>query len=523
MRISHQFKDYCTERDISDSAPLSFFIPNKIGGMLFLDAKNDEMQYYAKIGGTVFKIIDNINSEGKITAVKNRLHTLEIDRNDKKTEVFVPYFTNSMLIKSQQPMQINLDMKETEGKIQRKCTVTEKGGRILVKSEKPNGKGAVFMAIQGENLKYDHDKKKNVSSVYIYSPRISMSVSDNEEHAIKSADHMFSTEQEIRKVQDKYLDHSKQFKSPEHAIAYSCVLNGTDGIFSQQNSEEPTVETEGFFSNASRTHKTIAAASVFMEGEFQSAKQALLGEVKKHLLIEDFDMAEAAWSTILFGRFLNNLCKAGQMKEYFSSNEIKDLAESIHKLAFMIRKEHKGNQQSYTSIDNHALVLSVNDLAYALTKSGVHIENDPALRDLLRNSLKQKQTSSINSDIGEIFMTAYIYPALMQNEEWKKCFDGILTNGLKYDSDNISLGAIDLEPFGMSCISATVLHRMDAEHYKDHISGIVDESVERTLYNGLVGRPTRNGKEAAGNKKGIIQDTHLLNNAFFLEMLRECA
>jgi hypothetical protein len=120
-------------------------------------------------------------------------------------------------------------------------------------------------------------------------------------------------------------------------------------------------------------------------------------------------------------------------------------------------------------------------------------------------------------------MTAYIYPALMQNEEWKKCFDSIMTDGLKYDSDNISLGAIDLEPFGMSCVSATVLHRLDAEHYKDHINSVIDESVDRTLYGGLVGRPTTNGKEAAGNKKGIIQDTHLLNNAFFLEMLRECA
>jgi hypothetical protein len=528
MRISHQFRHYRAERDIP--IPPSFFISNKIGGMLFFDSKKDEIQYYSKVGGSLFKIIDDISVDGKITAIHNQMHTISISRGDKRSEIFVPYFSNSLQIKNdtKHPIQVKLDIRNVSSKGARQYEVKENEGRLIICSEGKDD--TIYMAIEGDSLKYDHnakDKKKPLA-LYLLSQKISISVSDNEDEAIKMAAHLQTSEQDIKRVQENYLGFEKDFKDHDKAIAYSCVLNATDGMFSQDTHGTEAIDMSDHFSNAGKLHKTMAAHAVLMEGELHMAKSVLLSEIHRHITTSDsINILEAAWSCVLFGKFLNSLCKTKQLYDYFSPEDIKSVALDVSALAAMIQSAHDGND---ANIELNALLLSVYDLVHVLTKSGRHTENAKQIKIrtalALQNKINAQESSLTAYDASSILLTAYIYPNLLPAGEWKGAIDklsGLLDfKAAAASRQRLDSGTFNIEHFGMSCITATVLNRTDPDGYKQKVDSILNDAVSHILYSGLIGRPTYSASDIKHpDKKGMISDEHLLNNVFFLEMMRE--
>ena len=180
-------------------------------------------------------------------------------------------------------------------------------------------------------------------------------------------------------------------------------------------------------------------------------------------------------------------------------------------------------------------MLSMYSLAFALTKDDNYLQAEQELRNktqkLIQESLDLIKNKGLDiHTVISIFMTAYVYPVLMGKDEWKECFDSVLDllhnnfNTLKSKLAEKKQTFLDLELFGLASMAATVLYRTDPEHYEQQINHLLKMNLEETLYKGVIGRPTSAFEYNMNPETGkVIQNTHLLNNALFLEMLRECA
>jgi hypothetical protein len=545
MRIKHQFKDQNAEREVEDTAQLGFFMSNKAGGLLFFDARKDKTQYYALVKGRVIKVIHDINAATKVAGINHKFHSIEITRQGEEHELFVPHYMNALLInsRSEEPIQLVLELKDMQKHGNREHSLSQKQGRIVIRSDQSGTEeGAVYTAIQGENIQYDYNKQLNKENGHsqivldIFAPKISVGVSHDENDAVMLANHLFLNEQKIKDIQESYLSISKRFKDPEAALAYACALNSTDHMFIHDTTKEAGTVTSPFFSSAKSPHTSIAMHALLLEGEFRIAKRALLSELQlqHQLLIEGKGrFEEVAWPLLLFGKLLNNICAKGKLYTYFTADELKDAAVKIAQIVSMVHEK----KEMRPGLEPQVLMLSMYDLAYALTKSESYIDAEKSLRRKAAESIREMLSGAksrgnvLREDAEAVFLAAYIYPILMGKDEWKCCFNTLLdvmhnTFGI-FQNKTVREGgsrSLKLELFGLKSLAAIVFSSLDPEHYEKHINEILRTSISEVLYKGIIGRPTSSFDDGADpEKEALVEDAHLLNNALFLEMLRGCA
>ncbi|MBW2972567.1 hypothetical protein KY359_06025 [Candidatus Woesearchaeota archaeon] len=552
MRLKHQLGDHKIEREVNPGVPVGFFISNKIGGMLFFDAKNDTTQYYARIAGNTIKVINDINIEGSIIGVANLFHSLEIEREQHRHELFAPYYTNGMIIRSRTegPLQVVMGAKDLATSSESsQHSVSERGGRVIIRSAHPSSQEGsyIYTAVQGEELRYDHDIKSGskVFNLGLFSPRIAIAMSDSEEEAIATANHIFNNEDKIRSMQEGYICPATRFSDPEAALAYACVLNATDHLFFPDEKKKNTLSPVPHFTDVSGPHMSIAAHALVTDGEFSIVKRTLLTELEqKHILARqgNSNFEDIAWPVMLFGRLLNRLCSENKLYSYFSRDEISTAAARIDAVTRILAQRYGDgvsvlNTEHGTRPESNALMISLYNLAYAFTRSHDHLESERALVDKTRGMIfsivadMRVKGSASNAEVNSLFLSAYIHPLLLSEKEWKDCFDTLL------ESIHHSFGTLhskiisgkndnplELEHFGIASLAALVLNRLDSERYESDINKILRNAISDVLYKGLIGRPTSAFDHGAGNEKStLVKNAHLLNNALFLEMLRECA
>lgn len=533
MKLRHQFKDKNIEREVNDSMPLGFFLSNKIGGMLFFDAKKDLTQYYARVNDSTLKVIHDINFESPVTALNHKFHSLAVSRKENTNELFVPHYMNALLLKLNErvPVEIVFDLKDIKQKRCMDHNVYEKQGRVVIRST--SGGSSLYTAIQGDRLFYESRKQGKMLCLNIMSPRIALAVSDNEDGAIIEANHLFENEHKIKGVQEKYISAAASFSSPEKSLAYACALNGMDCMLLFAKEENNAIIPVPVFSDVKGHHLCLAMHALLLEGEFGIAKKTLVDELEnQHVRLQKGhgSFEEAAWPVMMFGKLLNHLCAAEKLYSYFSPKEIQAIAEKIAKLTVILEC------QDQTKLESIALLLSIYNLVHALTKMGDYFDAEQELKAKTRNLLLKEILPGLSEkilsteDVASIFLTAYVYPVLLSKDEWKSCFDTVLEkmhnnfNTLNRKMLDNGQPSLDLELFGLASLASTVLSRTDSDHYKQQADALVKSTIADVLYKGIIGRPTSAFDHSIDpEREAIIRNTHVLNNALFLEMLRECA
>jgi len=300
------------------------------------------------------------------------------------------------------------------------------------------------------------------------------------------------------------------------------------------------------FSSVTSPHTAIAAHALLSEGEFGLVKRTLMRELKQQQRRAEKgkgSFEEIAWTMFLFGKMLNKLCSRSKLYTYFSAEDVKTVAEIISSLTETLRQTYfksglTVNTEHGNDLQSHALMLSIYNFAYALTKDPHYLRQEKDLREHTRDMLYDKVLKDDNpgqhlkkEDVRSLFLTAYIYPILLDEDEWKRCFDGLLERmhnsfqtlqNKMLSSDEQSL--LKLEFFGLTSMAATVLYRIDPEHYEEQINQLLRASVTEVLYKGVIGRPISSYEHDLDvDNPSMIENAHMLNNALFLEMLRECA
>lgn len=545
MKLKHHFKDHHIERDLHESIPLGFLLSNKTGGLMFFDAKKDRTQLYFRIGDTTLKIIDDIHAEGSIEEVGNRLQSLSVSRGEPKTEFFIPHYMNSLVITSEQGMPVNItfDVKGIDDRTRFGNHETyEKEGRLVVRSSSRKGR-AVYTAIQGSKLLCEAKTKKSALTINLMSPKTVLAVAENEAKAISEANHVMQNEQKIRSLQEKYVSSGTDFRDPETALAYACVLNGMDHMLLPDQTREDCVTPLPVLSHVTGHHISIAAHAMLLEGEFGIAKKTLLSEIDKQQNIMEKGSSTfetAAWPVVMAGKLMDRLCSRKKLYTYFSPEDVKSFADKVSRFTVLAEDKHTKHglvacKDGSRYIEDQALMLSVYNLAFALTKDDQYLESEKKLKSktqkLINEKLADMEQGKLDiHDAVSLFTAAYAYPPLMAKEEWTCAFDkllhsmhnnfGVFRRKLLKQEDAL----LNLELFSLTSMAATVLNRNDPERFEKQVNKLMRSNIKDALYHGIIGRPTSSFRHSVNpEKEAVIQDKHLLNNALFLEMIRECA
>jgi len=543
MKLTHQLKGWKTEKDLNEGAPLSLFLADKKGGILSLDSNTGKLSYSPKIGDS--RVTIEISTEGKVNEVKNQYHSLGLSTEDGNINAFLPVYMNSLSIESQgQPINISVKKEMTRtgsagtvGVDDVKCALNENGSGLNIEI------GDLHLTLLGAELNYQIVKSKSKLKrkskikpkrsekdsgimLNVSSKKLVLSLDSDKNLSLASAMHLYKNEEVIKEAQEGYLTPSKKFVDPEHALAYSTIVNATDNMFvSSQGSIMPIP----FFSEFTNLYPAIAAQSFLAEGEFGTAKDLLVKDMGRWTR-EKGSFMKKAWSNVVFGKMLNDLCQKDKLYSYFSQEDISDFKKLLVDSLNSTDKDHT----------DAALRLVSYRLAHALTKSEEYSEVENNLQKEVRDSydaLLERMGSSVtisDDDLKEAFLTPYLYPELFSNDAWRYNLDivmGKIGDFRRFrritkssQADKKVVNNISLELFGVMSMAATVLTKIDKLHFKTQIDNIMERNVQQVLYTGTVGLPNLSYDIGSFSEKGsLMKDAHLLNNALFLEMLRTCS
>ena len=135
-----------------------------------------------------------------------------------------------------------------------------------------------------------------------------------------------------------------------------------------------------------------------------------------------------------------------------------------------------------------------------------------------------------------IFLAYYVYPKLLDNEEWEKVFDISLTKlwldwgGLttipkdsplfcdNYSGEDTKSYHRGDSWFFVNNMAALSLLKVNKEKFKEHIEKIINASTTDMLYNGVIGRPSE--LSSASELKGEASIFQLWSAATYIELLR---
>ncbi|MFC1741731.1 hypothetical protein ACFL3V_04310 [Nanoarchaeota archaeon] len=532
MRITHQIKGMKIEKDVDSSAPLEMFFSNKQGSMLFYDVAKDSVGYYARVGCSVLKVIDDICFEGGLSGVVNRFHSLGISRKGGEYDLFVPHYMDAFMVTGlgKQPVELVFDVAKLGCGSVKDCSVTEKNGLVVLTFSRSEG-GAVSVVVIGDCMSYDSKKSKGQLLLHVLSPRFTVAVSDDEDGAVRQANHLLENSDRIMELQEGTLP-AKQLGADDASLAYACALNGIDNMF-LHGSSSVMKKRFPFFSDLSGLHAILATNAFLSDGEFRMVKQTLdneFHEISSRLTEGKADVHEVAWPLYLLGKFMNRLCAHDKLYNYYSPEEIKGLSTRMVGMIGLI--EH--NSMVSDKIDTLALLASLYDLAYSLTKSEKYGSVSEGLRKrckdiLLDDVFRIRKTSASIDNVFSVFMTAYVCPNILTQSEWTECFDIVLDRfnhnfkSLRGKMPARGKSAVDIELFGLSSLAAIVLRRVDAKRYASVVGDVVRMNTSETLFKGLIGRPSSSYDLSVDPSNAFIGNRHLMNNVLFVELLRECA
>jgi glycogen debranching enzyme len=192
-------------------------------------------------------------------------------------------------------------------------------------------------------------------------------------------------------------------------------------------------------------------------------------------------------------------------------------------------------------IEIQALHLSMYALAFKLTKKQEYKKLEDSLREKTRKGFwdgnrladgRNDWTARPN-----VFITAYVYPELLSNDEWEKCFDNALKElwlpwgGLASISKNNPLfvefytGSNDRSYhrgdswFWVNNLAAIAMHRINRKKFSKYISEIAMASAEEILWHGAFGSHAEISSARKLESHGCLNQAW--SDAMFLELIRE--
>jgi len=538
--------------------------------------------------GKIYRIVEDISlaKENKAIEIKNEfwrhVRISKVDKEIIEESFFLPEKNRGLVyeITGNQNFNLFLDFKPIYNNLEQEGAYKiETVNKSTIVIECSNQKEKIFLAIKlskpkfierGEWIKRNYvlDKKRNSPpfeknvfwALEINASKMALGVGDTKRQAQKEASYVFNKtyglKKEKRQNVKKFIDFSR-VKNKETSMAYFASQNALrELIFEERGQKQISAGLPWFFDFWTRD------AFVSMKALFPKDENAfwkichycfnLIG--KNGLLpnkIGDLNQENADSAGWLFKR-------AGEAIENKKTNEIvvwkvkKYIKKTLESLLEFSNKTELatalGGGTWMDSIDRQGERLELQALRLYMLKLAYILTNDSSYK-ILEASLKFKAKESFwNGEIlfdspsdqtirPNIFLTAYIYPELLEQKEWQVCFDNAL-DALWLPWGGVS--TIDKRSpyfhehhtgeqnqsyhsgdswFYLNNLTAIVLKRNNPERYKAYIEKITEASSREILLMQAIGCHAELSSSSHLASEGCW--SHAWSAALFIELVNE--
>lgn len=549
MKISHFLtNDDKIEKQTQEG--VGFLLTNQKGDYisLFNQPTSRYQGWFVCWDNKLFRIIEGINLFGAAEPdqlINNFWQTFR--KRDNFTEsFFLPENHHSLIYEVSQPKEIELtlDIKESydNREFGHRYLISVEKDVILVEYRREN-EFAFYLAIKPDILSfqkindwiardYSLDQERNAPPFqrYVYRPfiikaqQLVFSLNSHKEEAIREAQFVFeemdSLKQLKREKTQELFPLVKRIEDKEMRIAYLCAAHSLQSLTVNSDRWGIYAGLPWFFQFWLRD-ESISLKGLSLISPKRAGKIALglLDHIREDGRIFD-GISESADGTGWLFRRLDDLIK----QEKLTRDEIEAVKQGLEKSVNRLLENHTRdglafNQPGETWMDSQersgfrieiqALRLLLYQMAFRLTNK----EKYSKLEEQLKEAVYQRLWDGRILADGEndftlrpnIFLAAYLYPNLLSNKEWLKCFENILAGlwldwgGLSTIDKNSSLFCQDHTGedarsyhngdawFYLNNLAGLVLYQLGGKKFVSLIDKILKASTQEILWKGVVG------------------------------------
>lgn len=599
MRALHFWKNLSIEKEVGDDT--GFLLANKKGGyasFCFPDISRYN-GFFVFDEDNMFKIIDEIrvSDSGKIAQLKNYFYCADVYFERCRQKFFIPSKTNTLAVELDGEKEIELffDMKKSfdnddKGRMydikvkDDTAVITYRKMKAGVEDYKicavVKAKGKIEKKDLWVKKDFPLDRKRNShpSEWYTYSclklkaDKFLVTAYVDMKRAEKESSDVFSSYGKMLES-DKKIVESFSFpkKAPlSTAFAYIACQNSVKGLVYDK---KMFAGFPWFFQFWSRD-SAVSSKALIDSGEYKLVKTILLeilfmldydGNMKARVgyytSSEDLNSADAlGWVCLRFSQLIGELDKKGTLRSYLSKKEEKELISKIEHAIFLVEKfktkdgiavnapnetwmdtDAGNDKRAGARIDIQALRLALYRLAFELTKKQEFRKSEEQLKEKTYKNFWNG--NYLNDGLNDptvrpnIFLAAYVYPDLLSNEDWAKCFSYALDKlwldwgGLSTIEKNNKLFCSEYTGednrsyhrgdswFWINNYAALVMSRLCSKDFKDKIEKITDASCEEILWKGMLACHAELSSAKELRSEGCW--SQLWSSASFIELVNE--
>ena len=589
----------CTGLMLGNDLGNYFYLTNgnesRYQGFFYANGRNykDELEIY--------KIIDGINivDSGKIDEIENNFY--EVSRRYKNgisEKYFLPNGFNSLCVQMNRKVvaQLVLDMRAPydsrefgrfyDIKFTKQCILikfTKRRNEIEDSVCEDKKEFSLYLAIKTDrndfvkiekfvSKYYQKDYNRNsfpcgrfvYESINLEFKKSVFSVAKTPQKAIDEATEVFKN---FRTLNDKGKNLYKKLKirkitDDEIKMACLCAQNSVYTMMVENYNKKGVYAGLPWFFQFWHRDEAISLLQIYNLNE-NLAKEIILAQIK--FINEDGQIARKRFykmdgdelaSVDALGWLANRTIKLDE-KHIFSEDFKLDVVSKLEKAVVRsIQKKTNGeglamSQKNETWMDSlardgerieiQACRLNIYKLLYNFTNNDQY--------EILEKELKSKvlekfYTNGILRDgisdetiRSNIFIVAYLYPELLDDEKWEDCFDKILpklyldwggiasldvtdSNFISEDTGENSLSYHSGNSwYWINNLTALVLYRINPHKYSDYINKIMEASTNEILYKGIAGHHSEVSSAEKQTSSGC--EAQLWSSAMYLEVFDE--
>lgn len=559
-----------------------FLLTNKVGGytLLFDDALS---RYHGVFffQDNMFKTINHFDHNSSVKRIINNIWNVQrIFENGLIETFFMPRGYNALAYELNRTSEFSLvlDCKDSYDNRSwgRNYEITQESDCIIINFSKTNdiredsndkSEYAIYLAIfskefnfnkseKWQEVNYEFDKKRNSQpfSRWIYNAgRLKckdavFGFAKDKKEAIKTAKFVFNNKQRlikekqenINKLVNKKINAKKQIQE-----SHICALNSLDSL---TVNKEIFAGLPWFFQFWARD-EAISSKALINQGQTDLAKDILfknLNNIEKDGRIKNNSNGNIYSADAIGWIFL-------RLQELYDQQKLskKEIDLIKQKLELCIKKDLVYNKKNETWMDTNyndngregyrIEIQALNLAMLKFYKKLTNIDFETNLREKVISNFLKKEIllDGVNDNTirPNIFIAAYVYPELLTQEQWIKCFDNTLPKlwlawgGLSSidknnqlfinehtGEDNKSYHRSD-SWFWINNLTAIVLHRFNKKKYKKYINKIIEANSHEILFLGATGHHAELSSAKELRSEGCLAQAW--SNAMFIELVEE--
>ncbi|MEA3378074.1 MAG: amylo-alpha-1,6-glucosidase [Nanoarchaeota archaeon] len=549
LQVTHWMDKDKVSKLLPDAA---FLLPNKMGGYLAFGTKPSSKDYgfFFNDNFIMYKAIENINIDGKITKITNQFSSVIRERDNKCTEEFIfPYNHNSFIYnlkKYNGNLILDLDCRifNDNNESERFYNLQLNKNQVLI-SYKKQGDYSIYVVLTGNKIKAEKIKEwknssysnndENARRIYTAlrikinkDTALVFSASVNKEKAIAEGSYVFRNINKLKRKQRNAILYKKDIPNKNNRLAYNAALNSINGLMSTINKNLGIVRG---FPNCSFYDIRSELVSLKPFGKRKEVYK-ILNRIKDSItnkgLVPASLPSSIHQSVPAIGWFFKRFNKKEQI-----DLTIQNLQENYIQEGFLIA----GAKQTWMdSIERNGASIELQ----ALLLNMASLQKNKKAEEKLKKSIKEafwKKNSLLDNlhdkTIRPNFILAhYICPCLLNNKEWKECFNSIIPklwcnwggiatlnkrNKLFKSSPNKKHNGNSF--YYLNNIAAMQMHELNKKAFKDKIKKILDASVNEILWQGFIGHHAEMSLPKKQQSLGLL--CHAPASATFVELIEK--